>query len=90
MNFFRRILAFTFIIIFIVVTLTSPSPKAITTETNKISRTPIRAGVLLYFFEDSYLLLLKKNLEDIQKENPDKIEFTFLMEKQIPLYNTKL
>ncbi|ADL50985.1 galactose ABC transporter substrate-binding protein [Clostridium cellulovorans] len=84
MNFFRRILAFTFIIIFIVVTLTSPSPKAITTETNKISRTPIRAGVLLYFFEDSYLLLLKKNLEDIQKENPDKIEFTFFDGKANP------
>ena len=34
-------------------------------------------AVLLYSFDDPYMLEIKKSLEDIQNENKDKVNFTF-------------
>ncbi|NRU33285.1 hypothetical protein DFH37_002960 [Clostridium beijerinckii] len=39
-------------------------------------------AVLLYTF-DPFMSSLKQSLETIQKDNSDKIKFTFLMEKTI-------
>ncbi|NRT80964.1 hypothetical protein B0I66_000006 [Clostridium beijerinckii] len=39
-------------------------------------------AVLLYTF-DPFMSSLKQSLENIQKDNSDKIKFTFLMEKTI-------
>lgn len=38
---------------------------------------PIRVGVLLYRFDDVYISEVRENLENIQKENEGKVEFTF-------------
>lgn len=37
----------------------------------------IKAGVLLYRFDDAYISLVRESLEKIQNENPGKIQFTF-------------
>lgn len=34
-------------------------------------------GVFLYKFDDTYISTVRQNLEKIQKENPDKVNFTF-------------
>ena len=39
---------------------------------------PVKVGVLLYKFDDTYISEVRKNLEEIQKENPGKVEFTFI------------
>ncbi|WP_243156079.1 galactose ABC transporter substrate-binding protein [Clostridium sp. C2-6-12] len=37
----------------------------------------IKAGVLLYRFDDAYISLVRESLEKIQNDNPNKIIFTF-------------
>ena len=37
----------------------------------------IKIGVLLYRFDDDYISLVRQSLEEIQKENEGKVEFTF-------------
>lgn len=34
-------------------------------------------GVLLRSYNDSYISIFRKSLEDIQKKNPDKVKFTY-------------
>ena len=38
---------------------------------------PVKVGVLLYKFDDTYVQQVRKSLEEIQRENQGKIEFTF-------------
>ena len=38
---------------------------------------PPKVGVLLFNFDDPYISLVKQSLENIEKENPDKIRFSF-------------
>lgn len=38
---------------------------------------PIKVAVLLYKFDDEYIAEVRKSLENIQAENPDKVEFSF-------------
>lgn len=47
-------------------------------------RAPIKVGSLIYSFDDLFLSQLKQDLENIQKENPDKVEFTFFDGKANP------
>ncbi|MFT8350492.1 galactose ABC transporter substrate-binding protein [Clostridium saccharoperbutylacetonicum] len=44
---------------------------------NSNSRNAANVAVLLYSFEDLFLQDVRKELEKIQKENPDKVKFTF-------------
>ncbi|MGV2686428.1 substrate-binding domain-containing protein, partial [Clostridium perfringens] len=37
----------------------------------------VKVGVCLYKFDDTYISTVRQNLEKIQKENSDKVEFTF-------------
>lgn len=41
------------------------------------NRRVINVGVLLYSFEDLFMNQLKENLQDIQNQNKDKVQFTF-------------
>ena len=43
---------------------------------------PIKVGVLLHRFDDAYISLVRENLEEIQKENEGKVEFTFFDGKE--------
>jgi len=46
-------------------------------QSNVASRNPVKVGVLLYNFDDLYISNVRKGLEDIQKANEGKVEFTF-------------
>lgn len=37
----------------------------------------VKVGVCLYKFDDTYISTVRQSLEEIQKENKDKVEFTF-------------
>jgi len=41
------------------------------------NRNTINVGVMLYSFDDPYMLMLKQSLENIQKEKGDELKFTF-------------
>ena len=44
---------------------------------NAGSRNIVNVSVLLYSFEDLFMMSLKQSLEEIERENRDKIRFTF-------------
>ena len=46
-------------------------------SSNVASRNPVKVGVLLFDFSDPYMSLVRQSLEDIQKVNNAKVEFTF-------------
>lgn len=70
MKIFNKLITLTLIILSSLLTCCSM-------ETISISTRPVKAGVLLYSLEDEVSLVIKKSLEDIQKENENKIQFTF-------------
>ena len=43
---------------------------------------PVKVGVLLHRFDDAYISLIRENLEEIQKENEGKVEFSFFDGKE--------
>lgn len=38
---------------------------------------PVKVGVLLYKFDDAYISLVRQSFEEIQKQNPEKVQFFF-------------
>ncbi|WP_238917610.1 galactose ABC transporter substrate-binding protein [Clostridium sp. YIM B02555] len=42
-----------------------------------VDQNPVKVGVLLYRFDDAYISLVRQGFEEIQKNNPDKVQFTF-------------
>jgi len=77
MKVLRKILIFILVLVIIIIPLTSFNFKTITASSNIDTRKPIKVGVLFYNFEDPYFSLFRKSLESIQKENENKVEFTF-------------
>jgi methyl-galactoside transport system substrate-binding protein len=65
-------------IIILIISLAFPynNQKALAQEPSK-AKNPVKAAVLLYRFDDVYISLVRQNLEEIQKQNEGKIEFTF-------------
>ena len=47
------------------------------TSSRVVEGQPIKVGVLLYRFDDAYISLVRQSLEEIQKKNEGKVEFTF-------------
>lgn len=49
------------------------------TKTNSIvdSKKPVKVGVFLYWAGDTFISEVRNSLEQIQKENPEQVEFTF-------------
>jgi len=73
----KRILSLITIIFLMNATLTNCSEKVISTASAETR--PAKVSVFLFDFNDKYLSLIRKNLEDIQKENPGKVEYTFIL-----------
>ena len=71
----KRILTIIIVVFMIIVTLTDCSKKAVSTITTQGK--PVKVAVFLLDFTDDFISLIRKNLEDIQKENPDNVEYTF-------------
>lgn len=46
-------------------------------DTPQVQDKPMKVGVLLYKFDDTYISMVRQSLEKIQNENSDKVEFTF-------------
>lgn len=72
----KRLLIISALIILVIMIFLSNvsriSVKAINERQN-----PVKAAVLLYRFDDVYTSLVRQGFEEIQKNNPGKIEFTF-------------
>lgn len=62
--------------------LLSFNEKATFANINAAEKRTIRVAVFLINFSDDYISLVRKDLEDIQEENPGKVEFTFMMVNQ--------
>ncbi|MDR3597457.1 galactose ABC transporter substrate-binding protein [Clostridium sp.] len=71
----KRILKVIMITFMVIVTLTNCSKKL--SYMVFAQAKPIKAAVFLLDFTDDFISLIGKNLEDIQKENPDKVVYTF-------------
>jgi methyl-galactoside transport system substrate-binding protein len=64
--------------IIIIVTMTFPcNNKRVYAQVINENQTPVKVGVLLYRFDDVYISLVRQSLEEIQKNNEGKVEFTF-------------
>jgi len=46
-----------------------------------VEGSPVKVGVLLIDFTDDYISLIRQDLEEIQRKNPEKVEFIFLDSK---------
>jgi methyl-galactoside transport system substrate-binding protein len=64
------------ILIMIILLLTS-SNKTTLVSNNFTASKSLKVAVLLINYTDDYISLVRKNLEDIQKEKPEEVEFTF-------------
>ena len=76
MKLFKKIVALIMITIIMTVTLIDSTQNNVY-AINDTSNKQIKVGVFISTFDDTYLSLVKQNLEDIQKENENKVEFTF-------------
>jgi len=71
----KKLLIIIIAIFMIIVTLTDCSKKAVSTITPL--EKPVKVAVFLLDFTDDFISLIRQNLEDIQKENQGKVEYTF-------------
>ena len=67
----KKILSVTIAVIMMII-LSSVGNKSAFASNNFTARKPVKVAVLLINFTDDYISLVRKNLEDIQKENPEK------------------
>lgn len=77
MRIFNRILNIVLIIIILIIALGNSLYMTIDASTNYRQRLPVRVGLFTRDLNDDYIILLQKNFEDIQKNNPEKVVFTF-------------
>lgn len=77
MKILKRVLMF---IIIIILVIEIPSNNIIV-NSSVIPTNPIKIGVFLHS-SDEYLSLVKQNLEAIQSENQDKVQFVFFNAKE--------
>ncbi|NRU35217.1 hypothetical protein DFH39_005188 [Clostridium beijerinckii] len=86
MKILKKILSLTFISIFLLYSTSQTSYAS----PDISSQTPLKVGVFLNSFSDLFISNVKKNLEDIQKQNENKVQFTFLMPMEIKLFKMKM
>ena len=77
MKIFKRILILITVIVIITTTLIGSTQKNVNTDSNVAQKKLVRVAVLISSFDDVYISLVRQSLEAIQKENNDKVEFTF-------------
>lgn len=73
----RKMFIVTLIIISTISIILQYNYKKATIEIIALNKSPIKVAVLLYRFDDVYISLVRKSLEEIQKQNEGKVEFTF-------------
>src|SRR5471030_2123784 len=73
----KKILTIIAITAITIATLIGSSSKKLLINSNEAPKNPIKVAVFLYQANDNYISEVRKNLEDIQKENEGKVEFSF-------------
>lgn len=73
MNIFKRMLSFIIVSILIFYSMANNAYAIQTSPTTN----PLKVGVFFHTFNDPFILNVRKNLEDIQKQNENKVNFTF-------------
>lgn len=78
MKIFKKVIAL-IIVILITLSLTSITQTNVFagSSLNTSNRDIVNVAVLLYSFDDLFMLRLKENLEEIEREHKDKVRFTF-------------
>ncbi|NFN80812.1 galactose ABC transporter substrate-binding protein [Clostridium botulinum] len=74
----KKLLSINIIVIVMILMFFCVNNNVIAACSNFDLEKPAKVGGLLYKFNDEYISLLKNSLEEIQKENPNKVEFIFL------------
>jgi len=77
MKILKKIFKITIVAFMMSVILVEYSALVSNTSLRVVEGKPVNVGVLLYSFDDAYISLVRKNLEEIQKKNEGKVEFTF-------------
>lgn len=73
MNIIKKLLSLIIISILLLHTI----ERTASGNTNINGQPPVKVGVFINDFNDPFISNVKKNLEDIQKENENKVQFTF-------------
>jgi len=90
MNILKKILTLIIVLVMIISTLACCNLKMTNAISNISTRKPVKVGVLFKELYNPYNVLIMKNLEDIQKENENKIEFTFFDGKANPAIESEI
>jgi len=77
MKILKKILTVIIVSIIVTAILVSCDKNATRASSRVVEGELIKIGVLLYRFDDAYISLVRQSLEEIQKENQGKVEFTF-------------
>ncbi|OOM73877.1 galactose ABC transporter substrate-binding protein [Clostridium sp. BL-8] len=77
MKLLKKIISIVEALVFIITIIFSNSYKKTYAQAANEKQNPVKAAVLLYRSDDVYISLVRKSLEEIQKNNEGKIEFTF-------------
>lgn len=86
----KKIITFIIALFMIISMIGHCEVKITNAASNIVARKSLNVGVLLNNFYNPYNLLIKKNLEDIQKENDNKIKFTFFDGKANPAIESEI
>ena len=79
---FRKVLTITLVVISAI--LTGCAEKMASINSMVVEGKPVKVGVLLLDFTDDYISLIRQDLEEIQRKNQGKVEFTFFDGKGDP------
>ena len=77
MKMLKKILSIIMISVIMTTITASCNQNVTSTSSRVVEGELIKIGVLLYRFDDDYISLVRQSLEEIQKENEGKVEFTF-------------
>jgi len=73
----KKILSLIMILVIMSGILVSYNKNVIRTSASVIEGEPVKVGVLLNNYDDYYVALIRKGLEEIQKENESKVQYSF-------------
>ncbi|NSB14300.1 galactose ABC transporter substrate-binding protein [Clostridium beijerinckii] len=78
MKTFQKIIVFIQIVLIIFILINIAQVNTFASSSINVSNSKVaNVAVLLYSFDDPYMLEIKKSLEDIENQNKDKVHFTF-------------
>ena len=77
MKILKKVLTISILSVMVTAILASCDQNTTSTSLRVVEGKPVKVAALLYRFDDAYISLVRQSLEEIQKENEGKVEFTF-------------